>query len=178
MLDRVLNMPQDYLSCFVVVLRGIHRKVDICQTYYSIHSKLRIFPCSEVIHGSTTFKPTKGSQRLKKNEQLLNLMFLFLQFFVPLSQTISAINLSGTCYFLHALNQWHVYWRVHVLSHTSNAGDCLAPFVFDSFIYYKGLDFKKHKVNFLRHFDNPLSKYLIFKRISRIQWLFWVIYQN
>ena len=27
-------------------------------------------------------------------------------------------------------------------------------------------------------FDNPLSKYLTFKRISCMQWLFWVIYQN
>ena len=32
-----------YLSCFIVVLRGIHRKVDICQTDCCIHSKLRIF---------------------------------------------------------------------------------------------------------------------------------------
>ena len=33
-------------------------------------------------------------------------------------------------------------------------------------------------LNFLRLFDNPLSKYLIFKIISRMKWLFWVIYQN
>ena len=59
MFNRVLNMPLDYLSCFSVVLRGIHGKVDICQNDYSIHSKLRIFPYSEVIHGSTTFKLTK-----------------------------------------------------------------------------------------------------------------------
>ena len=71
-------MPLDYLSCFSVVLRGVHWKVDICQTdYYSIHSKLRIFPYSEVMHGSSTFKLTKGQQRLKKNDQLLNWMFLF-----------------------------------------------------------------------------------------------------
>ena len=36
-------MPLDYLSCFTVVLRGIHGKFDICRTEYSIHSKLRIF---------------------------------------------------------------------------------------------------------------------------------------
>ena len=53
-------MPLDYLSCFVVVLRKIHRKVDIYQTDHSIHSKLRIFPCSDVMHGSTAFKLTKG----------------------------------------------------------------------------------------------------------------------
>ena len=29
-----------------------------------------------------------------------------------------------------------------------------------------------------RLFDNPLSKYLIFNRISRMQCQFWVIYQN
>ena len=29
-----------------------------------------------------------------------------------------------------------------------------------------------------RFFNNPLSEYLIFKTISSIQWLFWVIYQN
>ena len=33
-------------------------------------------------------------------------------------------------------------------------------------------------VTFLWLFGNPLLKYLNFKRISRIQWLFWVIYQN
>ena len=30
----------------------------------------------------------------------------------------------------------------------------------------------------LRLLDNPLSKYLIFKIISYMQWLFWVIYQK
>ena len=73
-------MPLDYLNFFVVVLRGIHRKVDICQTDYSIHSKQRIFPYSNVIHGSTTFKLTEGQQVLKNN-QLLNLMFLFFLLF-------------------------------------------------------------------------------------------------
>ena len=33
MFDR---MSVDYLSCFAVVLRGIHGNVDICQTDYSI----------------------------------------------------------------------------------------------------------------------------------------------
>ena len=30
--DRVLNMPLDYSSCFIVVLRGIHRNIDVCET--------------------------------------------------------------------------------------------------------------------------------------------------
>ena len=46
----------------------------------SICSKLRIFPYSEVIHTSKTFKLMKGQQRLKKNNQLLNLIFLFFNF--------------------------------------------------------------------------------------------------
>ena len=37
---------------------------------------------------------------------------------------------------------------------------------------------KKMKLTFLRLFDNPLSKILIFKKISCMQWLFWIIYQN
>ena len=37
---------------------------------------------------------------------------------------------------------------------------------------------RKNKVWFLKVFDNPLSKYLIFTRISCMQWLFWVVYQN
>ena len=52
-------MPLDYLSCFAVVLRGIHRNVDISQIDYNIHSKLRIFPYSEVTHESITFKLMK-----------------------------------------------------------------------------------------------------------------------
>ena len=60
MFNRVMNMPLDYLSCSVVVLRGIHRKVDTYQTDYSIYSKLIIFPYSEIMHASATFKLTKG----------------------------------------------------------------------------------------------------------------------
>ena len=52
-------MPLDYLNYFAVVLRVIHGKVDICQTGYSIHFKLGIFPYSNVIHGSTTLKLTE-----------------------------------------------------------------------------------------------------------------------
>ena len=34
------------------------------------------------------------------------------------------------------------------------------------------------KLNFLRLFDNPLSKSLISQTICFLQWLFWFIYQN
>ena len=55
MFDRVLNMPLHFLNCSAMVLRGMHRKVDVCQTDYSIHFKLKTFPYPEVIHRSTTF---------------------------------------------------------------------------------------------------------------------------
>ena len=73
-------MLLDYLSCFPVILREIHGKVDIYQTDHSIHSKLRIFSYSKVTHGGTTLKLTKGSQRLQKNYELLSLMLLFFQY--------------------------------------------------------------------------------------------------
>ena len=52
-------------------------------------------------------------------------------------------------------------------------------FCFLQFCPLKGTEFKrKNKVAFLRLFDNPLSKYITVKRISCMQWLFWVVYQN
>ena len=60
MFDRVLNMPQDYVSSSAMVISGIHGKVDVCQSDYSIHSKLGTFLYSEVMYGSTTFKLKKG----------------------------------------------------------------------------------------------------------------------
>ena len=53
-------MSLGYLSCLAVVPGGIHRKVDIFQTDFSIYSKERIFLYSEVAHGSKTFKLTIG----------------------------------------------------------------------------------------------------------------------
>ena len=47
-----------YLSCFAVILRGIHRNIDICQTVYNTSSLLEFSPYSEIIHGCT-FKLTK-----------------------------------------------------------------------------------------------------------------------
>ena len=45
-----------------MVLRGAHENVEICQTEYSFPSKLiqKIFPYSEVIHGSTVKPPNSG----------------------------------------------------------------------------------------------------------------------
>ena len=44
-------MYLDYLSWLAVVLRWIHRNVDICQTDYSIPSKLGSSSYLEVIKG-------------------------------------------------------------------------------------------------------------------------------
>ena len=38
-----------------MVQRGIHGEVDTCQIDYSIHFKLRIFHCSEVVHANFLF---------------------------------------------------------------------------------------------------------------------------
>ena len=113
MLDRVLIMPLDYLSCFAVVLRGIHQKIDICQTY--IRSKLRIFPYSGVTHVSATFKLKKRKSTIE-----FDIFVLCFIFFVPLSQTIGVINRNDTCQFLHASKQWCMCRRVHVQSQASN----------------------------------------------------------
>ena len=49
--------------------------------------------------GTATFMLTK---KLKKNDQLFDLIFLSdLILFVPISQTKSAINRSGVCYFFN-----------------------------------------------------------------------------
>ena len=87
-----------------MVLRRIQGKADICQINCSIHSRLRLFPYSEVIHRSITFKLTKGYKKVK--EKLVTIQFdvfvLSFNKFVLLSETVSAINRVGACYFLHA----------------------------------------------------------------------------
>ena len=109
---RVLIMPLDCLSCFAVVLRGILQKIHI-------FNELRIFPYSEVTHGSITFK-------LQKRQSTIEFDFFVLCFifFIPVPQTICAINRNYMCYFLHASNEWCMCWCVHVRSHTSNEEDC------------------------------------------------------
>ena len=54
-------------------------------------------------------------------------------FFIILSQTISVINRSGMCYFLHVSNYWHICWCVHVLLHTSIGKDCNREIKFKNF---------------------------------------------
>ena len=67
-------MPLGYLSCLAWFLQGY--TCHICQMYYSIYSKLRIFPYTEVINRSTRFKVTKRQQRLKNNDQISFFCFL------------------------------------------------------------------------------------------------------
>ena len=91
-------MPLDYLSCFAVVLKGIQGKVDICQTDYCNHSKLRIFPYSE---GKYIIQANERLTKVKEKKfELLNLMFLFFLSFssFQMSQTIVVINKSAIFY--------------------------------------------------------------------------------
>ena len=57
-------MPLDWLRCFDVVLRAIHRKNDKCLTdYIGIvfpTPNLEFSSYSEVLHGNTGFKLMKG----------------------------------------------------------------------------------------------------------------------
>ena len=69
MFDRVLNMYLDYLSCFTVVLRVIHRNCHICQIDKNLADmpyKLEFFHYSEVIHGSKTFKFNERLAKVKE----------------------------------------------------------------------------------------------------------------
>ena len=49
MFDRVLNMPVDYLSCFAIALRGIHRKVDIWQIDVFVLSFIFLVPMYQAL---------------------------------------------------------------------------------------------------------------------------------
>ena len=115
MFDKVLNIPLDELSCSAVVLRGIHKKVDICQTDHSIHSKQRIFSYSLVIYGST-----QANERLTK---VFVVFVLSVISFAPMSQTIGVIDRSSAWYSLHISNLWCVCWSVCMWSHVSNGED-------------------------------------------------------
>ena len=44
-------MPLDYLSCFAVVLRGIHGNVDICQTNIVFSSNYNFPLIPEAVQG-------------------------------------------------------------------------------------------------------------------------------
>ena len=61
----------------------------------------------------------------------------------------------------------------HDLQHKETLALVPGLFVFHNLVYKKGLGAKeKIKLTFQRFLDNPFSKYLIFKRVSYMYWLF------
>ena len=75
---------------------------------------------------------------------------LSFNFFITMSQTISVINRSGACYFLHASNQRRAWWRVRVRLHASNGKDSLnTNLLVNNFIFTRRLVFK-NAVNHLQ----------------------------
>ena len=83
-----------------MVLRGIHGKVDISQTDYSTHSKLKIF-----FFWSHTSKyniqTNEGFTKFKEKLSAIKFdvfVFCFIFFFLSMSQAISVISRNGTCY--------------------------------------------------------------------------------
>ena len=88
----------------------------MCQTDYSIHSKLRILPYTE------------GKYNIQANEKFTKVKeiwcFCFFIFFVSMSQTTCVINRSGARYFLHVSNQWHVCRCLRVRSHAPYGEAC------------------------------------------------------
>ena len=72
MFDMVLNISLDYLGCFAVVPLPYQGDTRDCLIYAKLiiifTPNLEFSPYPEVIHGSTTFKLTKGWQWLRKND--------------------------------------------------------------------------------------------------------------
>ena len=107
-------------------LGRIKSKVDICQTDYSIHFKLRIF----LLFWSHTWKcniqASKKLTKVKEKWSSIKFDVFILSFilFILMSQNLSAIHINRVCYFLLlASNWWHV-------SHASNGKDCPCLFFF------------------------------------------------
>ena len=82
MFDSVLIVPLDYLSYFAVVLRGIQReRLMYAKPIIVFTPNLEFSPYSEVMHESTTFKLTKGQQKLMKSDQIFTLTFFIILLF-------------------------------------------------------------------------------------------------
>ena len=99
MFDMVLNIPLDYLICFAVVLRDILGIVWYMPNWLS----LQTFPL---------FRSHTWKYNIQANKTIIRKMItiqfdvfdLSFIFFIAMSQTVSVINRSGACYFLHASN--------------------------------------------------------------------------
>ena len=115
MFDKVLNMSLAYLSCFVMVLRGIQGNVLYMPDWFWSHTwKYYI----------------QANKRLTKvKEKWSTIQFCSFILFIPVSQTIIVINRSGICYII-SMHQTSVYWLVHMQSHASNREDCLWSVLF------------------------------------------------
>ena len=113
MSDRVLNMPLDCLSHFALILRGI------CENVWYISSRLQYLLQTQnfslILKSYSTWKyniQVNGSIiKMKEKSSIIqfdafDLCFIF---FIPMSETISVTDRSGTCFFLHASNQWHMH---------------------------------------------------------------------
>ena len=89
MSDMVLNIPPDYVSCFAVVLR-VMLGIDICETDYNIHAKLRIFPLFRSHTWKYNIHANKRLTKVKEKWYLFGLMFfIFISFSSLQCQTIS-----------------------------------------------------------------------------------------
>ena len=83
MLDKVLNMPLNYLSCFAVVLRGyvgrlIHAKLII------VFTKTKNFPLfwsHTWMYNTETWKLTKVYRKIKGQRKMTNYYLWFFCFF-------------------------------------------------------------------------------------------------
>ena len=91
-----MNIPLDYLFCFV--LRGIHWNVWYWPNWFIVFTpNLQFSPYSKVTHESYW----------KVNDQLFNFMIFLSFFFIPMSQTISALDRSaGVCVRVTTKTKW------------------------------------------------------------------------
>ena len=127
-----------------------------------------------------TLKSSWKNQRFQKLQLRHLVLEIFLTFFLKLvvsaifyqififSPSYSPSKTIKNCYFT-----WKVLFVGNFLNLfcklKSNGHQFQAPFVFDNFVHKKGLGSKeKIRLIFLRLFDNPLLKYLVFKIISCI----------
>ena len=124
MIDRVQNMPLDYLSCFAMVLQGIYENVWYMPNCIVFTLNLKFFHLFRShtrkynIHAFIHDRLAKVEEKWSTTKfDVFDLPFIF---FIPMFQTKSAINRSSTCYFLHISNWWYKCYHVHMQLHAPN----------------------------------------------------------
>ena len=65
--DKVLNKPQDYLSCFAMILRGYTGTFDTCQTESSIHYNHLIWCFGSFFHFPNSNVPDNKCHKQKRH---------------------------------------------------------------------------------------------------------------